>query len=436
MNNTDILQFHTKSISPRLKYINHIVFELILGLRVEYCLDSIQFDNIIGPKVNYTHLKIHNSINIEPDSLLFENDIQAQDPHFEQLDDTYILFPNQEQELPFDLLAACFYIVSRYEEYTSMQKDTHQRFPAEASLQYKLGILKVPIVQIWADMLKKSLQSKFAQLQFKKQPFAYLPTFDIDMAWSFKEKGIYRASGAILKSLSRLDLASLKKRWQVNMGKKKDPFDTFDYILQQTTKHNYTPLFFFLVGRRSLYDKNISPDNKNFIQLIQSIAAHYPTGLHPSYYYESYLSEELGTLQNIIEKTIGKSRQHYVRLSLPSTYQELLKHQIHADYSMGYPDRLGFRNGLAIATPWYDLTKEKHTDLMIHPFQIMDVTLKNYLQKTPAQAINLVHDILDTVCTYGGTCISIWHNSSFDHQWAGWSKVFEEMLSYAKKLKA
>ena len=148
MNNTDILQFHTNSISPRLKYINHIVFELILGIRVEYCLDLDQFDSIIDPKVNYTLLKIHNSINIQPNFLLFEDDIQAIKPPFEQIGDTYVLYPNKAQELPFDPFAACFYVVSRYEEYTSSKKDAHQRFPANASLQYKLGILQVPIVQV------------------------------------------------------------------------------------------------------------------------------------------------------------------------------------------------------------------------------------------------------------------------------------------------
>ena len=123
-----------------------------------------------------------------------------------------------------------------------------------------------------------------------------------------------------------------------------------------------------------------------------------------------------------------------MRLHLPSTYRHLLKHQIYADYSMGYPDHLGFRNGLAIPTPWYDLENEEQTALLIHPFQIMDVTLKNYLKKSPEQANEQIQSILDTVCSYGGTCISIWHNSSFDNQWKGWEKVFEEMLSYANKI--
>lgn len=433
MSNTDILQFHTSSISPRLRYINHIVFECILGLRVEYCLDLDHFEGIIGPKVNYTQLKIHNSINISPSTLLFESNIKAQIPSFRVIEDTPILFPTQDEDLSFDPLAACFYIVSRYEEYHSTKKDEHQRFPAETSIQHQLGILHIPIAQVWAHMLKETLKAKFKDLRFKKPAFTFLPTFDIDMAWSYKEKGVYRSLGAGLKSLSKLDFQSLQERWQVSTGAKQDPFDTFEYIKAQTNKYNHSSLYFFLVGKHSPFDKNISPDNKNFIQLIKTIASNHKVGLHPSYYSENQLEEELNTLQTIIGAPIEMSRQHYVRLKLPSTYQLLLEQKIYADYSMGYPDQLGFRNGLAIPTPWYDLEKEEQTSLIIHPFQIMDVTLKNYLQQAPEQAIEKIKSIINSVHNYGGTCISIWHNSSFDLQWKGWKKVFEEMLSYAKK---
>lgn len=434
MNKTDILQFHASNISPRLKYINHIVFELILGLKVEYSLDLEQFKGIIAPKVNYTLLKIHNSLNICPNSLLFEDKIYPQNPPFSKSDDIPILYPKIDQALSFDPLAACFYILSRYEEYTKTDRDEHQRFPAKASLQFELDILNVPIVQIWANMLKEALKKKFKDLQFKERPFHFLPTFDIDMAWSYKEKGLYRSIGSSLQSILKFDFPSLQERWQVATGTTKDPFDTFEYIAEQVKKHKHASIYFFLVGIHSTYDKNISPKNENFIQLIQSIASRYKVGLHPSYYSDKHLEKERNTLQEITNSPIEISRQHYVRLHLPSTYRHLLKHQIYADYSMGYPDHLGFRNGLAIPTPWYDLENEEQTALLIHPFQIMDVTLKNYLKKSPEQANEQIQSILDTVCSYGGTCISIWHNSSFDNQWKGWEKVFEEMLSYANKI--
>ena len=70
---------------------------------------------------------------------------------------------------------------------------------------------------------------------------------------------------------------------------------------------------------------------------------------------------------------------------------------------------------------------------MVHPFQIMDVTLKNYLNLEPDQAIEKIKNIVNTIARYGGTMISIWHNSSFDKDWIGWHKVFEEMLSYSSE---
>lgn len=433
MNRKDILKFHTSSISPRLKFIAHLVFDLLLGLRVEYCLDPEEFEKIKGPKVNYTPLKIHNSLHIMPNEFLFSREIKAEKPPIDQSNALPLLFPTDKGDLAFDPLSASFYIVSRYEEYKSDQVDEHQRFPAAASLQSELGILHLPIVQVWAQILKEALVKKFPSLQFRPQEYSFLPTFDIDMAWSYKEKGWYRTLGAGLKSLIQFDLKNLQKRWNTINQKVHDPFDTFQYIDGQLEKLDLKPIYFFLVARRSQYDKNISPENTNFIKLIQSIAKENKVGLHPSYFSEKYFENELNTLTHILQKPVDQSRQHYLRLNLPKTYRKLIANNIKTDYSMGYPDRLGFRNGLAIPSQWYDLEQEKISPLVIYPFQVMDVTLKNYLKLSPENALLETCKIIDTIKKYGGTFIPIWHNSSFDTQWDGWKKVFEEMLSYAYK---
>ncbi len=432
MHRKDLLTIHTSRISPRLQFVNYVVFELLLGLDLEYSPDQEDFEQIKGPKINYSHLKIENSLHIVPDELLFETEIKAHQPSFDKKGNFPLLFLTQGGDLPFDLLAASFYIISRYEEYNSQQLDAHQRFPAHASIQNDLKVLDIPIVQIWAHMLKDALVEKFPNLKCIVPTYSFTPTFDIDMAWSYKEKGWYRMIGASLKSLLQLNLTDVQKRWNTINGSTKDPFDTFEYLSRQCQQHGLKPIYFFLVAKHSEYDKNTSPANQNFMALIKKVSQKNKVGIHPSYYSEQYLEAELNTLHSIVDKPITHSRQHYVRLKFPETYRRLLAQNIHADYSMGYPDRLGFRNGLSIPTPWYDLEKEVQTSLIIHPFQIMDVTLKNYLQYDPELASKEVRKIIDTCKKYGGSCIPIWHNSSFDHQWQGWEKVFEEMLSYAR----
>ena len=82
--------------------------------------------------------------------------------------------------------------------------------------------------------------------------------------------------------------------------------------------------------------------------------------------------------------------------------------------------------------PWYDLQKEERTDLTIHPFAAMDVSLNFYLELQPEQAVQRIQQMMDELKCYGGTFTLLWHNSSFAKEigWAGWSQAFEEILEH------
>ncbi len=419
--------------TPRLQYASYLVFDLLLGLKPVLHQDIALFNALEVPKINYSRLNIDKSFQIFPTDILFERDIKAFIPEHKEIDNTSYLFPTSHGNIHFDPLAASFYVATRYEEYLPINKDKHLRFPAKESIQYKLHCLHLPIVQIWVAHFAAFLIKMFPSLKIKTLQRHFQPTFDIDMAWSYKEKGAYRNIGAGFRDLSNLKISALKERWSVISNQSKDPFDTFAYIEEQTTTKQLEPCYFFLMAKQSEYDKNIEPTNTKFVQLIQDIASRNTIGIHPSYFSAKHLDHEIKTLQQATGKAITRSRQHYIRLEFPNTYRYLIKNKIEHDYTMGYPDQIGFRNGLAVPTFWYDLKSDQQTTLVIHPFQIMDVSLKNYLSLSPDEAVVEVKKITDTIHEYGGTMISIWHNSSFDQQWAGWEKVFEEILSYASK---
>jgi len=434
LNKRQFISIYTQRYTPRFHYAKYLVFELLLGLRVEEYNNLESFEAINTPKINYSTLKIANSFQIDPVQLLFDDTIKNFNLEIIAIKGQESqLFPTKGGDINFDPLAAAFYVVSRYEEYLPNNRDEHDRYPAEQSILYKMDCLQIPIVQEWVNQLKEKLQVKFTTLSFSKPTFNYTPSFDIDMVWSYKGKGVYRTIGGYIKDFLSLDLESAKQRVKVNLSQQEDPFDRFEYFGEQTTKNNLDPIFFFLMGKYSDYDKNISSDHPKFKQLIKSIADQYKTGIHPSYYYEKNVTKEINYLEMASGKSIERSRQHFIKLKFPDTYQLLIENKIKADFSMGYPDKVGFRNGLAVPALWYDLSKEEISDFMVHPFQIMDVTLKNYLKLEPEQAIETIKNLTDTIYQYGGTMISIWHNSSFDKGWIGWQKVFEEMLSYAGK---
>jgi hypothetical protein len=127
-----------------------------------------------------------------------------------------------------------------------------------------------------------------------------------------------------------------------------------------------------------------------------------------------------------------RSRQHFLKLSFPATYRQLIQAGVQEDYTMGYADAPGFRAGLSVPYPWYDLEAEAEQPLLIYPFAVMDVTLQQYLQLPPGQAIEMLKSLIDTVRSTGGVFMPLWHNSSFaaSHGWAGWAEVHEQLLRY------
>lgn len=434
MKNKQLISIYSKRETPRFHYAKYLVLELLLGFRVRSYADLDAFEKLKTPKINYSRLKIANSFQIDPADLLFDDEINHCDvKSTSKRGSNPILFSTKKGDIDFDPLAAAFYVVTRYEEYLPNDRDAHDRYPASQSILDKLGCLQIPIVQEWANQLKAKLITKFPTLSFDQPEFDFIPSFDIDMAWSYRYKGALRSIGGYANDIIRLNLVATKERLKVHLGQEKDPFDKFAYFQEQTAKYNLAPIFFFLMGEYSDYDKNIPADHPQFIRLIKSIAQQYKIGIHPSYYHKKNMRREINYLKVAAEKTIDNSRQHFIKLKFPDTYQLLIKNEIRADYSMGYPDKIGFRNGMAVPSLWYDLSTEKITDLMVHPFQVMDVTLKNYLHLQPAQAIEKIQNLTDTIAYYGGCMVSIWHNSSFDKDWLGWQKVFEEMLSYASK---
>jgi hypothetical protein len=96
---------------------------------------------------------------------------------------------------------------------------------------------------------------------------------------------------------------------------------------------------------------------------------------------------------------------------------------------MGYATEIGFRASIATPYFWYDLVNEKATDLLITPFQIMDVTLKDYLKLSPEKALEIIRILIQNTKSVNGTFCTLWHNSSFDEkEWKGWRETYKKMV--------
>jgi hypothetical protein len=161
-------------------------------------------------------------------------------------------------------------------------------------------------------------------------------------------------------------------------------------------------------------------------------------GIHPSYYTvenPDLLKTEIENLEKVLNVDIHRSRQHFLRLVLPDTYQNLIENDIEDDFTMGYAALPGFRAGICDTYNFYNLDLETETKLRIHPFAVMDGTLNDYLKLSPDGAIKKIEQLMNEVKKVNGTFISLWHNEALsdEKRWKGWRKVYESMLESAHK---
>lgn len=387
------------------------------------------------PIIQYTtEVSIDKGIHISPFGLLEETGY-CQRPKAVKRNSDLEIYSSQTGDLSFDIFSAIFYIVSRAEEYApkDIQTDQHQRFKSEHSILNELGVTRIPIVHKWLEDLKLQLKQKYPDLHFPQREYTFQLSSDIDMAWSYKNKGLLRSGGALFKNLLTGKFDQLKNQLEVISNQKQDPFDNYNFL--ESLVPGQSILYFILLGKHGRYDKNISRSNTEFQELIKQLNRNHNIGIHPSYGAGSdnkKLNSELSLLEKIINKKVNASRQHYLKIAWPDTYRSLIKLGIKEDYSLGFFDNIGFRVGLCVPFPWYDLEKEEITELMLHPFQVMDVSLKNYLKLDPDQAIELAISIIKEVKKYNGDFHVIWHNSSFNGDWTEWLECLKKMVKEAR----
>ena len=421
-------------ISSRLQYIASFISKEIGVTELKITNHIDEFKNSGDQKINYTNERITpDEFWIRPHTLLFEKEIWQQNTECFEINKNKSIFKT-EGDFPFDIFAATFYLLSRYEEYLPHQKDIYGRYAHENSLAFKENFLHLPLVNIWLQEFRKTLQVKFTNCQLPTANFSFLPTYDIDEAYSYKHKEWYRSAGAAIKDLLKGKLNKFRLRRKVLNNKADDPFDSYDWIDNLHRPHKLKPKYFFLVSEKTgRYDRNILPKEAALQTVLKRHGDKYDIGIHPSWQSgddPSLIKKEIRTIENITKLKITSSRQHFIRFTLPETFRQLIDAGIKDDFSMGYGSINGFRASVAYSFYWYDLEKEETTHLLLHPFCYMEANSFFEQKSSPQQALEEMRHYYKVVKEVNGTLITIWHNTFLgtDEMFRGWREVYAQFV--------
>jgi hypothetical protein len=344
------------------------------------------------------------------------------------------VFPD-DSDIGFDFMMSLFWFLSRAEEYNIVNKDHHDRFCAASSIHSVFSTWENPLVDMYCDVLLKKLNEIFhLDLKRKKQIQRFSIGVDIDRWFKYRHKGLLINTAAILRDFVQFEWKKSMTRLKVMLNLKLDPYDSFSRI-HSLGLDKQQIFFFILSGGDSKYDRNFPVDTSFVRQKIHDIQPWAQIALHPSYHANTnkvLFTKEKKELERASRQNIESSRQHFIRLEIPTSYSILREFGIIKDYSMGFADSLGFRAGTCHPFFWYDCEKEAITSLEIIPFVVMDRTLQQYKAWNPQQSVEKCKDLYKRVQYYEGHFHLIWHNSSFDfeEEWMGWEGFLEELIEF------
>ena len=295
-----------------------------------------------------------------------------------------------------DIVYNTFFFISRAEEVINTQRDEHGRFLAKYSILGQNNRLMIPTVDEYARMLMKLLDLPLPTPSFSQ---IYL-THDVDTIAHYRH--LRGAIGGIVRGEWRKVIASLRDIH-------KDPAFTFSWLIAQDKKVEGAERIYFVkdtTGKGYDYPQ-YKLDGKDFEtaeKLIENSGA--KIGWHGSYYGGDKANRLLGDKARL-------HRSHYLRCSIDQM-QRLAEVGVTDDFTMMFPDQVGFRLQTTRPVRWINPKTMQLTDLVLHPLTVMDCTLSNsnYMNLSEDEAYFECQRLFEKIHQNAGEVVLLWHNTT------------------------
>jgi hypothetical protein len=400
------------------KYILDIIFNEFLGL--EYALGTGSDDYIIELKNKKTLIikdTFFNRFLKDLEYLKLEN------------------IPTKIGEL--DIFAASFFMLTRWEEYVNKNRDLHNRFPATESLAFKQGFLDRPVVNEYVEELKTMLLELDDNLKFKIYNYQLLLTHDVDIPQKYTsiKSGLIEIVGDIVKRKDiKKAFLNIFLKIKVMIKIQKDPFDTFDYLMDVSEKVGVKSYFFFMGKGLTKFD-NMYDSGDGFIKdlVIRIKKRNHHIGIHPTFnaYNDSkQFTKEKKELEKNLDTNITFGREHFLRFEVPKTWQIWEDHDMSWDSTLSFADKEGFRCGVCYPYSVFNILTRKKLNLKERPLIVMEGSFATYQPDiAPQEMESKIKQLMEEVKKYNGEFVFLWHNSSFNTIiWKKYQDIYEKLF--------
>lgn len=409
-----MLLIYTHKITPRISYTFRQIFIEILGIEYKFTSKIEEFIAHKGLKFSYANENLGNEFFVQSKDILWQQGVEHQKTSVENWGDVPCFFETDDSsDLPFDIFAASFYLLSRYEEYLPHQNDKFNRFPASESLAYKHDFLKKPVVDIWAFKFMEILRERFEDLELRQREVVNKNVLAVAEAYEYKKKGVVRTLGASIRDFLQLKIVDFLERLRVLLFLKKDPYDIYDELITFSKHEGLSWIFMFQLSNYSIYSKNISYNKASYHALIKSMGDYGELGLLAGI--EALgdfdiLKTEKKRWESIVNRPLKTILNHKYDLHLPEVYNNFDKLEIERDFSMGFVDAIGFRAGTCTPFLFYDIELERISPLVMETPVFNSRLMKDYSYFKIKTNLEEVREEIEAV---GGDITVIFQNADF-----------------------
>ena len=326
--------------------------------------------------------------------------------------------------VPRAVLGTVVDVAGAASEQRTTERDRHRRVPSSANPLVREGLEREPVIQRAALALQAATRKAAGRRAFRTvapwpegRRWAAAFTHDLDVVSWWPAFTLLRIveltrKGALAR-IGRVAAAAI-----ANAG-----FDPVTQgvvgVLNHEANAHIRSTWFILCGTPTLRtmragDLTYSPDSTRARGILAQVRAiGHEIGLHGSFAtldHPEAFRDQRQRLEGITGPPVRGIRQHYVRINPGVTEHAMAGAGFSYDTTYGFPDRNGFRLGIADIVQRWDDSAKKPIAIDEVPFTWMDRALSKYRGiEDPAAWSKDALELATTARAVGGLWVGLWH---------------------------
>lgn len=379
-----------------------------------------------------------------------------------RIDNIPVIFPCSESGQPFyeqddnvifnhDFIKSIFYLLSGYQEIDpNVSRDSLGRLTYKGSIQEKLDIAFVPVVNYYIDWVTKGIERwctlnkvTFKRVTLFKTPVIHL-SHNIRRVNYFKTSNIINGWLQVL-GIKPLDIPRKVKFKEMAYATKHalkldiidNPWWTFESIMNIEQQFGYFSSWFFLTNDSNPEDRGgISLHNADIKHIMHNMGKRgFDVGILLPQNNQSTesITESYQYLHDCYNEALPYIRKNLYTINSPTDINQLENSSILVDCSLHFPDYNGFRNSYCL--PFYPFDHENQRVYGILEIPLV-INASNFIRNNVAddKVFEVIEKLLDEIRPFNGMCSIQWTNTDFDcYRFPNSFKLYEDTLRYASQ---